>query len=686
MRLHAQRFMATCAVACSALLLGGGGSLGVSSVRAESARATDAPASTPSASVRLGPGAGNGRRSATRRRSDSSATARKSAPRRPASRQRRSSKTSAELAPSISAVDKQLFGLTHAWSARAQGLGFPQPLQRRHPSVRTSGLPLSSTLRSLPNEQNVDTGLLHGLSLPNLPVRLEGRTLRYLRFYRDTARGRRAAKTLSKKAARYTPSIVAALKKAQLPTDLVWLSLIESGHNATIRSPAGAAGLWQFMPDSARAHGLKVNRWIDERLDPVRSTQAAIQYLSELKRRFGTWELAMAAYNMGHYGLSRAIRKYNTNDFWRLSRLEAALPWETTLYVPKVLAVATIMRNRQEFGLSKLSQGSTAGYETVQVPPGVSFSRLARRAGVSSAELHELNPQYLGYGTPPTSPDQDTTSWAVNFPAGQVEKVVSWLEHRPAWTPGRTLRVRQGDTLATIAYRARTTESALLALNGLRRRARLTPGTPLLRPEPAEGSPLGLREDQEAHVLVSRPQFRYENRQRVFYRTTAGDRLHKVAEAFHTSPSDLRLWNDLDPRATLQSGMVLQLFVPHNAEFPNVRFASERNSGKRLSVGSPSFFSHFESEKGRSRLQIQSRAGDTLYSIGKRYGLSGGMMARINHQPQKRKLIPGSPIVVYAKYGPIPQEILLSQAVSPLPPANPPHPASLPSPGSAFED
>ena len=91
--------------------------------------------------------------------------------------------------------------------------------------------------------------------------------------------------------------------------------MIESGHNPTVVSPAGAAGLWQFMPDAGRTYGLTVDRWVDERLDPERSTQAASRYLSDLYRRFGSWELAIASYNMGYGGLARSIRKFNSNDF-----------------------------------------------------------------------------------------------------------------------------------------------------------------------------------------------------------------------------------------------------------------------------------------------------------------------------------------------------------------------------------
>ncbi|HXK17131.1 MAG TPA: lytic transglycosylase domain-containing protein, partial [Polyangiaceae bacterium] len=236
------------------------------------------------------------------------------------------------------------------------GFDFAQP-SAAGPEVDASGLPVGVTSHSSDDAPNASEGAwLHGLTQPDLPTRYDERVVRYLHFYRDTPSGRAIARTWAKKAGRYAPVIKSELGRAGLPTDLVWLSLIESGHNPTIASPVGAAGLWQFMPDAARSYGLTVDRWVDERLDPERSTQAAVRYLSDLYRRFGSWELAMAAYNMGYGGLSRSVKKFNTNDFWELARYEAGIPWETTLYVPKILATAVLMNNRRAFGLDSVSE------------------------------------------------------------------------------------------------------------------------------------------------------------------------------------------------------------------------------------------------------------------------------------------------------------------------------------------
>lgn len=672
MRLHAQRLMASCAVACAALLFGGGEAGGLHTALG----VTSDSQSNETKPLRLGPALGNGHRSVRANLSRRRTVAPSKLARRHPGRRQRATPSSPTNVSNLGEAERQLFGLTQGWS-RSRDNSLPGPISVRRTSVRSSGLPLFSSFEPR-TPQRVHSDDLRGLTLPNLPVRLEERTLRYLRFYRDSARGRRAARAWARQSGRYTPLIVAALAKAGLPTDLVWMSLIESGHNPTIRSPAGAAGLWQFMPDSARAYGLKVSRWVDERLDPMRSTDAAIKYLTQLKRRFGTWELAMAAYNMGHYGLNRVIRKYNTNDFWRLARLEAALPWETTLYVPKVLAVATLMNNRKAFGLAELERKAAIGFEVVYVSPGISLATIAQYAGVSLTKLRSLNPQFLARVTPPSAHSKRRPSWAVYVPSGRGSSVRQKLASLAGNAPLPIVTVRQGDTVSTIAARLGAKESRLSRLNHLRRGEVLAAGSVLLAPEASSNRLPSAAKERESHVVISRPAFRYKDRSRVFYRATSGDQLSTVAEAFRISPEDLRLWNDLDPRAVLQSGMVLQVFVSAEAILPNLRFTREANAGKQLRVGSDEFFSHFESEKGRRRLQIQSRAGDTLYSIGKRYGLSGGMMARINHRPQRERLIPGSPVVVYARYGPIAYEVLLSQAPSPLPPAVPPHPASLP--------
>ena len=245
---------------------------------------------------------------------------------------------------------------------------------------------------------------LASLKLPDLPVRIDARVVEYLRFYRDSERGRAIARQWAERRGRFVPAVQAELKRASLPLDLVWLSMVESGHDPSIRSPAGALGLWQFMPGTARLYGLEVDRWIDERHDPELSTLAAVRFLSDLFDRFGSWELAMAAYNMGPGGLDRAIQKYNTNDYWLLSRYEAGVPWETTLYVPKIIATALVMNNQRAFGLGDVVPAASAARDTVALEPGRTLTEVAQATGVPLASLLRLNPQLVASRAPPPDP------------------------------------------------------------------------------------------------------------------------------------------------------------------------------------------------------------------------------------------------------------------------------------------
>src|SRR5580704_10624652 len=154
--------------------------------------------------------------------------------------------------------------------------------------------------------------------------------LTHLEFFRDDPRGRATFVNLYRHSGRWREMMRRALRRKSLPEDLVWVSMIESGFEPTARSLVGAAGLWQFMPETARIYGLALDRWLDQRLDPEASTEAAAEFLGDLHRRFGSWELALAGFNMGYAGLASVLRRFNTNDFWSLARTEGTLPWETT--------------------------------------------------------------------------------------------------------------------------------------------------------------------------------------------------------------------------------------------------------------------------------------------------------------------------------------------------------------------
>ncbi len=523
---------------------------------------------------------------------------------------------------------------------------FPLPTANG-PELNASGLPSGTVSGEAagPVPPPGEAAWLHSLVKPNLPLRYDDRVVRYLRFYRDTPNGRAIARAWAKKAGRFGPSLRAELARAGLPTDLVWLSLIESSHNPTIASPVGAAGLWQFMPDAGRSYGLTVDRWVDERLDPERSTAAAIRYLSDLHRRFGSWDLAMAAYNMGYGGLSRAIRKFNSNSFWELARYEAGIPWETTLYVPKILATAVLMNNRRAFGVDAISEDPQERFDTVVVGPAVRLADVARVVGVPAASIQGLNPQYLAGRTPPSAPGAPRSSYRIRVPEGSGHK---WQAAPAPLADGlEAYVVRRGETVELIARSRGTSERELRENNRVAADETLAPGTVLLVParrDHAESEPTSAQEV----VVVPERSVDYPGRKRVFYRVVSGDTTSGVATAFKLTPRDIADWNSLDLEARLEPNMSLQVFVPSDADLSNVLHIPEAHA-KVLTAGSPEFCDHFEGQNGKKRLMIAARGGDSLTAIGKRYGMSAGQMERVNRRGRTDQLTLGERVVVYTE-------------------------------------
>jgi membrane-bound lytic murein transglycosylase D len=525
------------------------------------------------------------------------------------------------------------------------------------PDVDASGLPSGAPSGTDAAATSAsDAAWLRSLTQPDLPVRYDERVVRYLRFYRDTPSGRAIARTWTKKAGRFAPAIKAELGRAGLPTDLVWLSLIESSHNPTIASPAGAAGLWQFMPDAARSYGLTVDRWVDERLDPERSTQAAIRYLSDLYRRFGSWDLSMAAYNMGYGGLSRAVRKFNTNSFWELARYEAGIPWETTLYVPKILATALVMNNRRAFGLDGVSVDSAQGFDTVVVGPSVPLSDVARAVSVAPAVIESLNPQFLAGRTPPAAPGAPRGSYRVRVPAGSGS---NWTSARVSSDEGlESYVVKAGETMERIARARGTSERELRERNRVAADEVLAAGTVLLVPRATRLQEPDPTTDAEVVVVPARP-IDYPGK-RVFYRVVSGDTAGGVAAAFKVPLEQLADWNALDPQARLEPGMSLQVFVGNDADLSKVLHVPEAHA-RMLVAGSPEFCAYFEGQNGKNRLVIAARDGDTLTSIGKRYGMTVGQMERVNRRGRGDQLAIGDRVVVYTERAkPAPGDELLT--------------------------
>jgi membrane-bound lytic murein transglycosylase D len=495
---------------------------------------------------------------------------------------------------------------------------------------------------------------LRDLTLPNLPTEFEPNIVTYLQFFRNSPQGKSILRTWAKKSGRYSKLIVSELAKAGLPTDLLWQSIIESGHNPTAKSVVGATGLWQFMPETARAYGLVVDRWTDERLDPQRSTEAAVRLLADLHRRFGNWHLALAAYNMGHFGLSRAIRKFNSNDFWLLSHYEGGLPWETTLYVPKIEALAIAMANRAVFGVDDAEPEPASQYDIVNIGPGQPLASIAKAAGVAESTIAELNPQFLAGRTPPTAPGQRAANHSIRVPVGAGAIVSRKLSGIGATESDYdTYTIRQGDTLESIAKSVNASANELRVLNRVGAIEVLVPGDALLIPRRDRPSDVELAEDERV-IVVSKDVAVKPGERRVFYRVVPGDTLSGIAKAFGVKRTDILQWNRIDTTARLQAKMVLAICVPSDQPLTRVRYYS--NSDVRVLVaGSQEFGEYFEGLRGNDRLVVWARQGDTLTSIAARYRVAVATLERVNHRSRNARLADGDSVVVYVPHARAPK-------------------------------
>ena len=510
-------------------------------------------------------------------------------------------------------------------------------------AVSSSGIPPSvSASPSEPEPPTLD--FLQSIRKPDIPVKWTPRVLQYLDFYKNDPRGRAAVSAWYRLSGRYEPMLRAVLKHYNLPEDLMWVAVVESGLRPTVYSPAGAAGLWQFMPESGRLYGLVVDRWVDERLDPVRSTHAAAMYLQDLHRRFASWDLAMASYNMGYGGMLASIRKYNTNDFWELCRYEAGIPWETTLYVPRVLALAVVAKNPDVFGLTDLVRDPPVEFDEVDVVPGASVESVAQAAEVNVSDIEQLNPQLLASRIPPQAPSRAAAGvWTVRVPRGLGAKVIANLTKTRAREPELVpYTVRHGESLAQIAEDHAITTQELARNNAILADETISPGTVLM--VPPKRRPAARTEKLVVAVPVDiRPLAGQERR---YYQVVSGDTLEAVASAFSVRVDDLTRWNGTDSDARLHSGMTLLVLVPNTLPLLHVRTLTD-NDVRLLVVGSDAFFDYHEGLKGRVRVVSAVRQGETWKSISERTGLSVGMLERINRRSRNTPLQVGERFVVY---------------------------------------
>jgi len=342
--------------------------------------------------------------------------------------------------------------------------------------------------------------------------------------------------------------VLAILREADLPEELIYLALIESGLSFHARSSAGAVGPWQFMPGTAKMFRLRYDWWVDERRDLEMSTRAAVVNLQRLYDQFHDWALVLAAYNAGEGRIERAIRLAGHNDYWRLH-----LPEETKNFVPKFIAVARIGDDHAASGFAVESRCDLR-YDVVPVDDATDLGLIARCAGVPVEAVQVLNPALRRMASPPDSPD-----YPIRVPPGTGGACAAALSRVPAaerltW---RKHRVDRGETLSEIAYQYGTTVREIAELNQVQSINHIKPGDQFLIPMPARLSDKARERAQERGHYV--PPAGY---QRVAYTIKSGDTLLGIALKLNVSLNHVLRVNGLRKSSVIHPGQRLYAYRP----------------------------------------------------------------------------------------------------------------------------
>ncbi len=310
----------------------------------------------------------------------------------------------------------------------------------------------------------------------DFPVVINPQVLSWIGYF--TGVGRKNFVVWLERGQTLIPKMQKTLVQSGLPSDLVYLSMIESGYSTKALSNVGAVGVWQFMPGTARDYDLKINDWLDERRDPVKATQAASRYLTDLYSRFGSWHLAAAGYNGGPGLVSKTLRNYGVDSSFFELTSKKAINSQTANYVPKILAAMIVAKNASLFGFDSNVNSAVNQTKIISLSRSIALSDLAQSMQIDAKVLQGLNPQLRLGITPPL-----TATSGKNFdlivPASKVDIALANLDNLPDAPTNHLVaaRIKRHENISAFATRYKLSVAALLkANNGLKSNSSLRKG------------------------------------------------------------------------------------------------------------------------------------------------------------------------------------------------------------------
>ncbi len=415
-------------------------------------------------------------------------------------------------------------------------------------------------------------------------------------------------KTVAKRAEPFLYLITEKIEARKMPLELALLPVVESSFDAFAYSHGSAAGLWQFVSGTAKMYGLEQSFWYDGRRDVAAATDAALDYLSYLNKRFdGDWTHAIAAYNSGGGRVSSAIRKNNKlgkpTDFFSLD-----LPKETSGYLPKLLALADVIANQEKYGVSIPEIANHPVVELVDPKEQLDLAVAANYAGITVRKLQSLNPAYNQWATAPNGPQKlllpihsvDRFQQALSENKGQGIKVIRY-------------QVRSGDSLIAIAKRYKTTPKLIRSANDITGN-RIRIGQFLMIPTSTkENSVYAL----SASNRLAKTQAKARGHYKITHIVKRGDSLWSIAQNNKVSHQVLAKWNGMGPRDTLKVGQKLVIWK-NNSQGSIIR-----------------------------TVFYNVRSGDTISGIAKRFKVKTGDIVKWNSLNSRNYLKPGQKLKLY---------------------------------------
>ncbi len=423
---------------------------------------------------------------------------------------------------------------------------------------------------------------------------------------------------VSKRAERYIHYVTEELERRDLPMELALLPIVESAYDPFAYSHGRAAGMWQFIPGTARYYDLSINWWYDGRRDIVASTRGALDYLEKLHSYYdGDWLLALAAYNSGQGNVNKALRKNRRRgeplDFWSLD-----LPRETRAYVPKLLALAKLVNDPLRYNVHLYPVPNQPYFAVVDTGSQIDLAEAAKLAEIEIDELYRLNPGFNKWATAPEGPHR------LAVPVAAEERFAQNLadlppEERLHW---KRYTVEPGDSLLLLAKRHNTGVDTIRQVNNIRGNI-IRAGQPLLIPVASEsGGHYALSAEQRRTAIQNRQ--RGEDREQVFHTVQSGDSFWTIARQYGVKVSQLARWNGMSPRDTLRPGQKLSVWTQQ----PVQARIQQRESVVR-------------------KVGYRVRSGDSLARIAGRFNVSISDIVKWNAVNPDNYLQPGQHLTLY---------------------------------------